>query len=380
VTDAAAHAITPDAADPAFAAVIFDMDGVVTDTAGLHATAWQDLFDQTLPLLAGGSNVEPFDIEADYHAHIDGRSREDSVRAFLASRGLVIPDDSAVKQPSMLTVSDLADRKQQIFAKLLAAHGVVAYPSTITLLHRLKTAGVATALVTASRNSAAVLADAGVTELFLVIIDGDDAARLHLAGKPAPDLFLEAARRLGVQPHQTVVIEHAAAGVRAAVAGESGRVIGIDRGSNRARLQAAGADLVVTDLAGIDVTAPVLDSTPWCGGADLETGPWLLTYDGYDPDTGRSRQHDPAAPSCTPPRSGIGQQGVVIGSFCQNRRSVLAYQADHGRLGKGQVKRHIPAEPLSVDGGGFLKWRWICSSASRWRVRSWLMVRRRVSA
>jgi beta-phosphoglucomutase family hydrolase len=285
VTDAAAHASTSQAAGPAFAAVIFDMDGVVTDTAGLHAAAWQDLFKEVLPLLAGGSDVEPFDIEADYHAHLDGRSREDGVRGFLASRGLAIPDDSAVKQPNTLTVSDLADRKQQIFAKLLAAHGVVAYPSTIALLRRLKTAGVATALVTASRNSAAVLAEAGVTELFLAIVDGDDAAGLHLLGKPAPDLFLEAARRLGVQPHQAVVIEDADAGVRAAVAGEFGRVIGIDRGSNRARLQAAGADLVVTDLAGIDVTAPVLDSTPWCGGADLEAGPWLLTYDGYDPDT-----------------------------------------------------------------------------------------------
>jgi hypothetical protein len=95
--------MTPEAADPAFAAVIFDIDGVVTDTAGLHAAAWQYLFDETLPLLAGGRDVEPFDIEADYHAHLDGRSREDGVRGFLASRGLAIPDDSAVKQPSMLT-------------------------------------------------------------------------------------------------------------------------------------------------------------------------------------------------------------------------------------------------------------------------------------
>ena len=112
--------MTPKAADPAFAAVIFDMDGVVTDTAGLHATAWQDLFDETLPLLAGGRDVEPFDIEADYHSHLGGRSREDGVRAFLASRGLAIPDDSATKQPNTPTVSQLADRKQQIFAKLLA--------------------------------------------------------------------------------------------------------------------------------------------------------------------------------------------------------------------------------------------------------------------
>ena len=159
------------------------------------------------------------------------------------------------------------------------------YPSTVALLHRLKSAGVATALVTASRNSGTALATAGVNELFAVVVDGADAASLHLAGKPAPDMFLEAARQLGVQPEQAVVIEDAAAGVRAAVAGRFGRVIGIDRGGNQARLQAAGADLVVTDLAGANVTASALDSTPWCGGADLAAGPWFLAYDGYDPHT-----------------------------------------------------------------------------------------------
>src|SRR5512133_1737982 len=122
------------------------MDGVVTDTAGLHAAAWQALFDQVLPTLAASRDVEPFDIEADYHAHIDGRSREDGVRAFLA-----IPERSAVNRPGTLTVSGLAAREQQIFDELAAAHGVTAYPSTVALLHRLKSAGVATALVTASR-------------------------------------------------------------------------------------------------------------------------------------------------------------------------------------------------------------------------------------
>jgi len=285
VTHTAAHATRQPAADPAYAAVIFDMDGVVTDTAGLHAAAWQALFNQVLPTLAAGRDVEPFDIEADYHAHIDGLSREDGVRAFLASRGLAIPERSAVNRPGTLTVSGLAARKQQIFDELVAAHGVTAYPSTVALLHRLKSAGVATALVTASRNSGTALATAGVNELFAVVVDGANAASLHLAGKPAPDMFLEAARQLGVQPEQAVVIEDAAAGVRAAVAGRFGRVVGIDRGGNRARLQAAGAELVVTDLAGLHVTASVLDSTPWCGGADLTAGPWFLAYDGYDPHT-----------------------------------------------------------------------------------------------
>jgi beta-phosphoglucomutase family hydrolase len=206
VTHTAAHATTPQPADPVFAAVIFDMDSVVTDTAGLHAAAWQALFDQVLPTLAASRDI---DIEADYHAHIDGPSREDGVRAFLASRGLAIPERSAVNRPGTLTVSDLAARKQQIFDELVAAHGMTAYPSTVALLHRLKSAGVATALVTASRNSGAALATAGVNELFAVVVDGADAASLHLAGKPAPDMFLEAARQLGVQPEQAVVIEDA---------------------------------------------------------------------------------------------------------------------------------------------------------------------------
>jgi beta-phosphoglucomutase family hydrolase len=285
VTHTAADATRPRASDPAFTAVIFDMDGVVTDTAGLHAAAWQALFDQMLPVLADGGEVEPFDVEADYHAYIDGRSREDGVRAFLASRGLGVPEGSGATRPGKLTVLGLAARKQQIFAQMVAAHGVAAYPSTVALLHRLKAAGVATALVTASRNSGPLLSAAGVTDLFDAVVDGTEAATLHLAGKPAPDMFCEAARRLGVQPAHVVVIEDAAAGVLAAAKGGFGRTIGIDRGGNRARLQAAGADLIVTDLAGVDVTAFVLYNTPWCGGADLNAGPWLLTYDGYDPDT-----------------------------------------------------------------------------------------------
>jgi beta-phosphoglucomutase family hydrolase len=284
VTAIAAHPTSP-ATGTGFAAVIFDMDGVVTDTADLHAAAWKNLFDSTLPLLPGGGDVAPFTVGADYHAHVDGRSREDGVRAFLASRNLRLPQGSAGDPPGTLSVHGLAARKQQIFAEQMAALGVTAFPSTIALLHRLQSMGVATGLVTASRNSGVILAAAGVRDLFATVVDGADAAGLHLVGKPAPDMFREAARRLGVPPEGAVVIEDADAGVRAAVAGGFGRVIGVDRGGNRARLRAAGADLVVADLAGVDVTAPVVDTTPWCSGTDLDAGPLLLTYTGYDPGT-----------------------------------------------------------------------------------------------
>jgi beta-phosphoglucomutase family hydrolase len=266
-----------------YAAVIFDMDGVVTDTAGLHALAWRALFDEALPVLAGGREVRPFDIDRDYHTHVDGRAREDGVRAVLASRGLAVPDGSPDDVAGAPTVHGLAARKQELFGKQIAERGVVAYPSTVALLRRLRAGGVATGLVTASRNATEILDAAGVAGLFDARVDGTDAARLGLPGKPDPAMYAEVARQLGVPAAEAVVIEDAVAGVGAAVAGGFGRVIGVDRGGNRAALLAAGADLVVADLAGVDVTAPVIDTTPWCGGADLQAGPWLLTYDGFDP-------------------------------------------------------------------------------------------------
>jgi len=284
VTATAANTVPP-TAGTAFAAVIFDMDGVVTDTAGLHAAAWKQLFDEALPHLPGGDQVAPFDVESDYHTHIDGRAREDGVRAFLASRSVILPQGTPADAPGTPTVTGLAARKQQLFTEQVARHGVSAYPSTVALLQRLHTRHVPVGLVTASRNSADILAAAGVRHLFDAVVDGTDAARLGLSGKPAPDMFLQAADRLGVPPHQAVVVEDADAGVRAAVTGGFGRVIGIDRGGNHARLRTAGADLVVADLAGVDVTASTVDTTVWCGGADLSTGAWLLSYDGYDPAT-----------------------------------------------------------------------------------------------
>jgi trehalose/maltose hydrolase-like predicted phosphorylase len=155
----------------------------------------------------------------------------------------------------------------------------------VTLLHRAREAGIAVGVVTASHDTQALLAAAGLADLFAAIIDASDAAELQLSGRPAPDLLHLAASRLGVPPEETVVVEHTESGIRAAAAGGFGLIVGVDRHGNQARLREAGADIVVVDPAGLDVTAPTLDAGTWSGGADADAGPWLLTYTGYDPST-----------------------------------------------------------------------------------------------
>ncbi|MEV4381113.1 beta-phosphoglucomutase family hydrolase [Streptosporangium sp. NPDC049644] len=235
---------------PAYKAVIFDMDGVVTDTAAVHAAAWKALFDEVLPDLTE-SPVPGFDVEEDYRRYVDGRTREDGVRSFLAARGVALPDGNPGGPPGPRTVHGLAARKQELFAERLAEGGVTVFPGTVALLRRLRADGLLTALVTSSRNSEAVLAAANVSDLFDARVDGSDAVRLSLAGKPDPAMFLEAARRLRVDPARSVIVEDAEAGVRAGARGGFGLVVGVDRTGNRARLLAAGAHLVVEDLAAL---------------------------------------------------------------------------------------------------------------------------------
>ncbi|MET8384696.1 beta-phosphoglucomutase family hydrolase [Streptosporangium canum] len=224
------------------AAVVFDTDGVITDTARGHAAAWKRVFDAFLRERAerSGERFRPFDTGEDYLRHVDGKSRADGVRGFLDSRGIA-PDPD--------TVAELAARKDASFLAEIHEHGVAPFPSTVELVRELHRRGVRTAAVSASRNCAEVLRAAGVTDLFDVRVDGMDAARLGLAGKPDPALFLQAARELGVLPGEAVVVEDSLAGVRAAGAGGFGVVVGVDRHGNGESLRAAGADLVVTDLA-----------------------------------------------------------------------------------------------------------------------------------
>ncbi|WP_378731074.1 beta-phosphoglucomutase family hydrolase [Nocardia brasiliensis] len=283
---------TPGRTADDYGAVIFDMDGVITDTAAVHAAAWQSLFDQVLPEL--DSAAAPFDVDADYRKWVDGRSREDGVRAFLKARDLELPEGEPDDGPDQLTVAGLSARKQELFATELDRVGVHVFPDARELLERLRSARVPTALVTSSRNSVAVLDAAGVTGYFTARVDGNDAVRMGLPGKPDPAMFVEAARRLRVDPIDAVVMEDATAGVQAAAAGGFGLVVGVDHtgagDDTEAQLEAAGADIVVSDLTTLPLTPdahPTADGhgeARWCGGAiTASPGGWDLVYDRFDP-------------------------------------------------------------------------------------------------
>jgi alpha,alpha-trehalose phosphorylase len=218
-----------------FDAVLFDLDGVLTSTAALHALCWKRTFDEVL----AAYGQEPFDLEHDYLEYVDGKMRDDGVRDFLAARRIrVTPDMARV----------IADRKQAMVESALIRGGVEAFEGSVRWVHHLRAAGVRTAVVSSSANAGGVLCAAGISDLFELTVDGSDILRLGLAGKPAPDGFLEAARRLGVAPRRAVVVEDALAGVAAGRAGEFGLVIGVARTAAPGDLRSAGADVVVDDL------------------------------------------------------------------------------------------------------------------------------------
>jgi len=233
------------------AACLFDLDGVVTRTAKLHAAAWKQTFDAFLRERAarGGGSFVAFDAAADYDSYVDGRPRADGVRAFLASRELELPAGGPSDPPSADTVYGLGARKNLLVRELMAQRGVAAYEGSLRFLEAAGEAGLALALVTSSENADAVLRAAGLAGRFEVLVDGSLARELGLAGKPSPDVFVEAARRLGVAPARAAVFEDALAGVAAARAGGFGLVVGVDRAGQAAALREAGADVVVSDLA-----------------------------------------------------------------------------------------------------------------------------------
>jgi len=224
-----------------FDAFLFDLDGVITRTAAVHARAWKRLFDEYLAGPAGGSGRRhaPFDLDVDYRRYVDGKPRLAGVRSFLASRGIDSPPE---------TVHGLGRRKTAYFLELLAREGVQVFESAVALLREARARGVRTAVVSSSRNCAAVLRAARLTTLFDVRVDGVELDRLGLAGKPAPGMFLEAARRLGVSAERAVVFEDATAGVEAARAGGFGLIVGVGAAEHAAELRALGADAVVADL------------------------------------------------------------------------------------------------------------------------------------
>ncbi len=232
-------------------ACLFDLDGVLTRTAVVHAAAWKAMFDGYLLERARrtGEPFVPFDAGHDYDAYVDGKPRADGVRDFLASRGITLPEGSPGDPPTAETVAALGARKNRRVLKLIRERGVATYPGSVRYLHAVREAGIRTAVVSSSTNCRDVLLSAGIADLFDERIDGMVAERRGLRGKPAPDTFLEGARAVGVAPSEAAVFEDALAGVEAGHAGHFALVVGVDRVGQAQALAAHGADVVVQDLA-----------------------------------------------------------------------------------------------------------------------------------
>jgi len=231
-------------------ACLFDMDGVITDTAGMHAAAWKEMFDAFLARWTARTGVAgpPFDIRVDYDDFVDGRPREDGTRSFLASRGIHLPEGDPSDPPDAETVWGLSNRKNEIIQSRIARDGVHVYASSIRYVETVRDRGIRRAVVTSSANAHRILSAAHITHLFDVVVDGVVIARAGLRGKPAPDALLEAAQQLGSAPAAAAVFDDALSGVAAGRAGGFRMVVGVDRSGQASALREHGADLVVSDL------------------------------------------------------------------------------------------------------------------------------------
>ncbi|MEX2629677.1 MAG: trehalose-phosphatase [Tistlia sp.] len=237
-------------------AVLFDMDGVVTDTAQAHAAAWKRLFDEFLRAraAAGGNEFRPFDPQREYREFVDGKPRHAGIRSFLRSRGIDLPEGSPEGPPDAATVFGLGRRKQNYFRAWLNDNRVRPYPGTLKLIHDLRKSGTKAAVFSSSRNAEDVLRNAGVLDLFDAKVDGNDLAELSLRGKPDPAMLHETASRLGVKPEHAAIVEDAIAGVEAGARGGFALVIGVDRGGYGDALKESGAHIVVDDLSELVVS------------------------------------------------------------------------------------------------------------------------------
>lgn len=231
-------------------AFLFDLDGVLTSTATMHAAAWREMFDGYLRARAErtGERFVPFDPAEDYRRHLDGKLRADGTEAFLASRGISLPVGNPDDPPDAETVNGLGNRKNELVLELLGRGGIEPYPGALRYLEAVRDAGFGRAVVSSSANCRPVLAATGLAELLPVVVDGMVARERGLAGKPAPDTFLAAAAELGVHPARAAVFEDALAGVRAGRAGGFGFVVGVDRAQQADALREHGADVVVGDI------------------------------------------------------------------------------------------------------------------------------------
>lgn len=232
-------------------ALCFDLDGVLTQTAKVHAAAWKEMFDAYLRDRAqrGGGEFREFDQVEDYDKYVDGKPRYDGVRSFLESRGIELPQGTPADPPTAETIDGLGNRKNELVLKLIHEQGVQPYDGSVRFVRAARDAGYPRAVVSSSTNCRDVLRVTGIEDLFDVVIDGVVAEQQKLKGKPAPDTFIAGAKALGHEPPESAVFEDALAGVAAGRAGGFGWVVGVDRVGQRAELLAHGADIVVEDLA-----------------------------------------------------------------------------------------------------------------------------------
>jgi beta-phosphoglucomutase family hydrolase len=232
-------------------ACLFDMDGVITKTATLHAAAWKEMFDEYLRGRAAQMNTEfvPFNAGADYDQYVDGKPRLDGTRSFLQSRGIDLPEGTPDDPPGTATIWGLSNRKNDLVLAKIAAGGVEVYPGSVSYVRSVRKNGFKTAIVSSSANTKQVLTGAGLSDLFDVRVDAQYVNEHSLRGKPAPDSYLAAAKELGVSADEAAVYEDALAGVEAGRAGNFGLVVGVDRVGQADQLRAHGADIVVKDLA-----------------------------------------------------------------------------------------------------------------------------------
>ncbi len=234
-------------------AMIFDLDGVITDTASLHARAWKIVFDEFLAASSQPGADRPFDAADDYLEYVDGRNRLEGIRGFLRSRNIDIADGAPADNTDAWSIHSIAARKNPIFLDLVDKEGAHVFPGSAALIEQCRRAGIRLGCVSASRNCRRILSAVGLEKAFQSIVDGIVAAESGLRSKPAPDMYLQCAQNLDVEPGQAVVFEDAEAGVAAARAGRFGLIIGVDRATHAAGLTRAGADTVIGDLGEIDL-------------------------------------------------------------------------------------------------------------------------------
>ncbi|GAB7023353.1 beta-phosphoglucomutase family hydrolase [Salidesulfovibrio brasiliensis] len=259
--------------------VVFDLDGVITRTAKVHAQAWESTFNDFLKKIAEKDNIafQPFDRTHDYLNYVDGKPRFEGVLAFLKSRNLSLPPGTPEDEPGMDTICALGNMKNELFQDILRREGPEVFDTSVELVETLKERGIQVAVATSSRNGRLVLQLAGLDDMFESVVDGVVSARLELKGKPNPDIFVTAAEELGLHPNQCVVVEDAISGVQAGQAGNFGLVVGIARNIGGEMLKRFGADIVVSDLGEITVE----DMGEWFSSG-LASDDWRLSYNGFE--------------------------------------------------------------------------------------------------